>query len=156
MDRLFAEARSVLMAQIRGRDNKRTETKIVGLLKKSHITGWRRHVAIKFRKEGLRFGVASDGTVFKKSVRPDFAFPKQMVALFVDGCFWHGCPKCGRLPKSQANFWSAKILRNKERDRFQVHALRQIGWRVVRIREHELHCMDSERFARKIKFLLRK
>jgi DNA mismatch endonuclease (patch repair protein) len=58
--------------------------------------------------------------------------------LFIDGCFWHGCPKCYRIPKSRKKFWSAKVLRNKERDKFQTFALRQSGWRVIRIWECHL------------------
>jgi DNA mismatch endonuclease (patch repair protein) len=65
--------------------------------------------------------------------------------VFVDGCFWHGCPRCYRRPLSNLKYWDAKILRNRERDRTVKKALRKLGWRVVRIWAHELkrqeHCI---------------
>ncbi len=70
--------------------------------------------------------------------RPDFAFPARRVAVFVYGCFWHGCPRHGTLPKSNARFWREKIARNRERDREVNRELRRRGWRVLRIWEHEL------------------
>ena len=71
-------------------------------------------------------------------VRPDFVFPKLRVAVFVDGCFWHGCPRHGTRPKGNASFWKKKLERNKARDREQTRALKRAGWRVLRIWEHEL------------------
>jgi DNA mismatch endonuclease (patch repair protein) len=70
--------------------------------------------------------------------RPDFAFPARRLAVFVDGCFWHGCPRHGTLPKGNARFWREKIARNRERDREVNLELRRRGWRVIRIWEHEL------------------
>ena len=70
--------------------------------------------------------------------RPDFAFPKAKVAVFTDGCFWHGCPRCYTRPKSNRKFWDAKVARNRERDREVSRGLRRKGWRVIRIWEHAL------------------
>jgi len=69
---------------------------------------------------------------------PDFVFPIKRVAVFVDGCFWHGCPKCYRRPKSSRKYWDAKAARNKARDKAVSAALRKGGWRVLRVWEHEL------------------
>lgn len=135
MDTLSKARRSVIMSRIRGSGNRRTEEYFVGLLRKLKICGWRRHQTIQFDSKRLRNRVASDGTVFKSRVRPDFSFPKLKIALFVDGCFWHGCTKCYREPKSRTKFWSSKIRRNMERDRFQHLQLKRLGWKVMRIRE---------------------
>jgi DNA mismatch endonuclease (patch repair protein) len=133
------------MSRIRGTGNKRTDVDVARLLRKSGIKGWRRYQTIRFDNISH---TASDGTAFKPQVRPDFVFPKSKTALFVDGCFWHGCPKCYRTPKSRKKFWSAKVLRNKERDRFQTRALKSSGWRVIRIWECGLKKMDFQKLLK--------
>ena len=110
--------RSELMSRIRSRGNKRTELALVAILKRNHITGWRRHL--------------------KLPGHPDFAFQTSKVAVFVDGCFWHGCPRCYRRPRSNQAFWDAKVTNNRNRDRRVARELRKNGWRVVRIWEHSL------------------
>ncbi|MBI4567730.1 MAG: very short patch repair endonuclease [Planctomycetes bacterium] len=84
---------------------------------------------------------------------PDIVFPSARVALFVDGCFWHGCPRCYRRPNSRRGYWDAKLARNRARDRRNRAALRVAGWRVVRIWEHEV-AADAERCAARIAALL--
>ena len=69
---------------------------------------------------------------------PDFVFQQERVAVFLDSCFWHGCPKHLRRPASNVDYWENKIAINKERDRRQTRELRKIGWRVLRLWEHEL------------------
>lgn len=69
--------------------------------------------------------------------RADIVFTRQRVAVFVDGCFWHRCPRHGTSPRSNAEYWQAKIARNVERDRETDADLRDSGWRVVRVWEHE-------------------
>jgi DNA mismatch endonuclease (patch repair protein) len=69
---------------------------------------------------------------------PDFVFVRERIALFVDGCFWHGCPQCGHIPKTNSPFWQAKIQRNTERDQRNIQKLRESDFRVARIWEHEL------------------
>lgn len=64
---------------------------------------------------------------------PDIAFSHVHVVVFVDGCFWHGCPRCYVAPKINRQYWSAKIARNQRRDRRVARALRARGWSVVRI-----------------------
>jgi DNA mismatch endonuclease (patch repair protein) len=125
--------RSWLMSRIRGKGNERTEVVLAKLMRKAGIRGWRRHLPIPGR--------------------PDFAFRKQKVALFVDGCFWHGCPRCFRLPKQNRAFWRAKIEGNRRRDRSVNGRLRRLGWKVIRIRECRLK--HSDRVVVKIKNALR-
>jgi DNA mismatch endonuclease (patch repair protein) len=113
---VFTKAkRSEVMSRIRGRGNKDTELALMNLLRRHHITGWRRNQ-----------------TVFGK---PDFIFPKARLALFVDGCFWHGCPKHCNTPSGNRAFWVKKFAVNKSRDRLVTRTLRQQGWRVLRIWE---------------------
>lgn len=72
--------------------------------------------------------------------KPDFAWPKSRVALFVDGCFWHGCPRCDRPSKSNTKFWRSKIVSNRRRDARVTRKLRNDGWSVLRVWE----CRISE------------
>jgi len=110
--------RSARMALIRSKGNKATELRLAAILRAAGITGWRRHARI--------------------SGRPDFVFFKARIAVFVDGCFWHGCRWHCRRPKSGSAYWEPKITRNKGRDREVVAQLRRSGWRVYRIWEHSL------------------
>lgn len=64
-------------------------------------------------------------------------FPRAKVAVFVDGCFWHGCPEHHRPAKRNAEFWTTKIQGNIARDADTDHRLKQAGWRIVRVWEHE-------------------
>ena len=70
--------------------------------------------------------------------KPDFYFKKKRLAIFVDGCFWHGCGKCGHVPKRNTKFWVLKIRRNRDRDRRTTKALTSSGIRVLRLWEHQL------------------
>lgn len=70
--------------------------------------------------------------------RPDLVFLGQKVAVFIDGCFWHGCPEHYVRPRSRTEFWSAKLQENVLRDHRQTRELEQIGWQVIRAWEHEL------------------
>ncbi len=155
-DIVSKEERSRIMSLIRGQGNERTEQTLIRLFRGIGITGWRRHQSIKFETKGLRKESASDGTVFKPVVRPDFSFPKSKVAVFVDGCFWHGCPKCYRRPKSRKVFWSAKILRNRERDAFQTRQLKRKGWHVIRLWEHQLQSKSILKLAERLSVLKQK
>lgn len=110
--------RSQIMAAIKSKGNKATEIKLAEIFRKNKITGWRRNLPL--------FG------------NPDFAFPKCHLAVFVDGCFWHGCPRHFRKPSDNRKYWREKILRNQKRDRLVTRTLRSAGWRVLRIWEHEL------------------
>jgi DNA mismatch endonuclease, patch repair protein len=113
------EQRSLNMAAIRSRGNKTTEEALLLLLRKHKISGWRRH---------------------QKNIQgtPDFVFPSKRVAIFIDGCYWHGCPRCGLKAKSNQKYWKPKIEMNKKRDRRVNRELRKSGWTVLRIWEHKI------------------
>jgi DNA mismatch endonuclease (patch repair protein) len=68
--------------------------------------------------------------------RPDIVFTRLRLAIFVDGCFWHGCPSHGRLPRVNESYWAPKLASNTERDRRNTAALQRDGWIVVRLWEH--------------------
>jgi DNA mismatch endonuclease (patch repair protein) len=127
--------RSAVMSQIRGHGNKATELALIKIFRAHGITGWRRRQPV--------FG------------KPDFVFPKNRLAVFVDGCFWHCCPKHGTIPKGNHEFWKRKLSANKRRDRIVNQTLRQSTWQVIRIWECEL-ARRQFRCACKIKSLLTK
>ena len=112
------QKRSEVMSKIWGKGNEKTEIRLARLMRAGGIKGWRRHLPIPGK--------------------PDFAFRKKKLAIFVDGCFWHGCPKCFRLPKQNRAFWKVKIEGNRKRDRSVNARLRRLVWKVVRIRECQL------------------
>ncbi|HQM51560.1 MAG TPA: very short patch repair endonuclease [bacterium] len=117
-DTFTKSERSRIMARVRGRGNASTELIVLRLLRANGLKGWRRHLPLV-------------GT-------PDFTFPKAKVVLFVDGCFWHGCPRCYRAPKSSQAYWRGKIERNMHRDASVSRKLRRNGWQVIRVRECQL------------------
>lgn len=73
-----------------------------------------------------------------EGARPDFVFVSARVVVFVDGCFWHGCPACGKRPATNREYWDPKIGRNRDRERRQTAALTDAGWTVLRFWGHEL------------------
>ena len=77
--------------------------------------------------------------------------PQGKTALFVDGCFWHGCPKHATWPRIRAAFWKSKIEGNRARDRKVNRLLKTKGWKVVRVREHELYRRDEAKLIRRLK-----
>jgi DNA mismatch endonuclease (patch repair protein) len=79
--------------------------------------------------------------------RADIVFPRQRVAVYVDGCFWHGCPEHGLVPRAHRDYWLEKIGRNRERDAETDAALREAGWMVVRVWEHEASTVAAARVA---------
>lgn len=139
------QKRSEVMARIRSRGNRDTELALAVLLRAAGLTGWRRHVSLRSAAGGAR----------KFAVRPDFVFRRERVAVFVDGCFWHGCPRHGTQPRGNAAFWRRKLAGNRERDRRVTRTLRRLGWRVVRIWEHELQRQQQARVAAKIRRALK-
>lgn len=122
------EKRSEVMSRIKGKGNKDTELAMIQILRSNHISGWRRNQAVLGK--------------------PDFVFPKNKVALFVDGCFWHSCPKHSNMPKNNQGFWREKLQKNKDRDKFVTRELKKSGWKVIRVWEHEL--AKPENVARRI------
>lgn len=79
--------------------------------------------------------------------RADLVFPRSHTAVFVDGCFWHGCPDHRTPPKANASWWRAKIARNRERDAETDEHLRAAGWTVIRVWEHEDPAEAAARIA---------
>ena len=129
-----SELRSKNMQAIRAKGNKSTELKMVKLFRENNITGWRRHLPLPGK--------------------PDFTFRKEKLTLFVDGCFWHRCPKCYREPKTNAEFWKNKIENNVKRDRKVTNELKQAGWSVIRLWECQLK--KPQRFLTSIQRKLEK
>ena len=157
MPDVFTKAkRSDVMSRIRSRGNAATELALVRLLRAHKIRGWRRQVRLRvtggeWRVAGkTRSPVASPVTRHPSlTVTPDFVFLKQRVTVFVDGCFWHGCPKHGTKPKGNAAFWRRKFAANKARDARVNRALRRAGWRVLRVWEHELKKSGKRKAAKR-------
>jgi DNA mismatch endonuclease Vsr len=114
---------------IKGDGNAATELRLISVFKESGIKGWRRKFAL--------FG------------KPDFVFPVERVALFVDGCFWHGCSIHGTIPKTNTAFWKTKIAKNSNRDKLVANRLRASGWTVLRLWQHELK--DTGKVAQKVR-----
>lgn len=134
MDRLSTAARSKNMAAIRSERNATTEQRLRAHLVRNGISGWCLHA------------VSVPG-------KPDFFFRKQKLAIFVDGCFWHGCPKCGHTPHSNTSYWTTKLSRNQARDKTITGALRRSGIRVLRVWEHELR-LHPEKVIRRVAALI--
>ena len=102
-------------------------------------TAFERGVRSALQRAGLRFRVdlpiRLDGL---RPIRPDIVFTRQRVAIFCDGCFWHGCPEHGRRPNVQnEHYWTPKIAGNRDRDAQHTGALEGAGWTVLRFWEHE-------------------
>jgi len=128
MDTVDKAERSRIMSRVRSSGNKSTELAFITILRSNGITGWRRH--------------------YKLSGNPDFVFPSRRIAVFIDGCFWHGCPEHCRIPRSHRNYWKAKISRNEQRDRAISRQLRNAGWIVIRFWEHDMR--GGRAFKRKL------
>lgn len=122
------------MSRVRSHGNRATELRLVAFLRQHHVTGWRR-------------GIQLPG-------KPDFVFRKERLVIFVDGCFWHGCPRHGRIPKTRVSFWKTKLARNIKRDRQVGILLRKHGWRVLRIWEHDLTEKNTAKLLRRIQAAL--
>ncbi len=112
-------------------------------------------------RRGLRFRVQQP-VDFDRRRRIDVAFPREKVAVFVDGCFWHSCPQHATFPASNAHFWKEKLAKNVQRDKDISRRLAEAGWHVIRVWEHEnpeeaaaliacavLERRDTKRWARK-------
>ena len=127
-------SRRELMSRVRSTGNRTTEKRLASLLRQAGLTGWRRRQPL--------IG------------HPDFVWLNLKLAIFVDGCFWHG-HNCGKnvTPKTNAAAWRDKIQRNQSRDRRVTRRLRQQGWSVIRIWECRLS-RDPDFCVRRIQILL--
>lgn len=133
-DVFSVKQRSQIMARVRGTENAATELRLIAIFEEHRIKGWRR--------KSMLFG------------KPDFVFRTERVALFVDGCFWHGCKIHGAIPKTNAAFWQAKIEKNRTRDKLVGKRLRASRWVVLRLWQHELK--DGQKVANKVRRVLRR
>ena len=118
MDTVSPTVRSRVMAQVKSHGNRSTEVAFIALMRHHKIRGWHRNLPLPGR--------------------PDFAFPRSRLAIFVDGCFWHGCKRHCRIPHTRRRYWVEKIERNQKRARQVNSDLRCSGWIVLRFWEHEL------------------
>jgi len=136
MDTLSKSNRSALMSRVRSRGNATTESSIAKAFRLMAIAGWRRHVCLRMKSHTMN------------SIRtyPDFIFRRHRVAVFVDGCFWHGCREHCSTPKTNMRWWREKLAANRTRDRLVTKVLRAHGWKVIRMWEHDVrarpqHCV---------------
>lgn len=105
-------------------------------------TGPERRVRSILRRHGIRFL----GNRRQLPGSPDLVIPSRNLAIFVNGCFWHGCPRCFRAPKHNRVWWMRKIEGNRRRDRRATRALRRLGYSVIHIWEHD----NEERIIRRL------
>lgn len=132
----ISPARARTMSAIRGKHAKSTERALRMILTRAGFRGWKLHPDLPGK--------------------PDVYFPREKIAIFVDGCFWHGCPRCGHIPKTRTAFWRAKIARNRKRDVKNTRKLRFAGLKVIRIWEHALSASTRSRLVvNRIRKLLR-
>lgn len=125
------EKRSQIMSHIRSKNNKSTELKLIKIFKEYGITGWRRDYNVKGH--------------------PDFVFLQKKIAVFVDGCFWHG-HKCKKhMPYKNREFWEKKIKNNKRHDKKITSLFKLRGWEVVRIWECELKKQKTKILSHKFR-----
>ena len=117
-DEFDNKKRSEIMQKVRSNNNKSTELKLIKLFNEHEITGWRRNYKVKGH--------------------PDFVFLKEKVAIFVDGCFWHGHDCRNTRPKDNAEYWQKKRERNIKHDKEVTQLFENRGWNVLRIWECEL------------------
>ncbi len=124
------QKRSNVMRQIRSKKNKSTEIRLIEIFKKNNVTGWKRNYPVRGH--------------------PDFVFLKCRIAVFVDGCFWHGHDCRNTRPETNKEFWQKKRERNIKHDQEITELFEKRGWTVVRIWECELKRNNYENALRRI------
>lgn len=123
VDPFSRETRSIIMSKVQ-RNSKPEQI----LRKRLFSLGYRYSLNHRFKE--LNF-------------KPDMVMVSRKTCIFVDGCFWHRCPKCYKAPKSNVKYWLPKIERNVQRDKEQNRYLKTKGWNVIRVWEHELKDLDK-------------
>ena len=131
-DKITKEQRSQVMRAVKSKDSK---------------------MELSLRSELSRRGLRYRKHVSRLPGKPDIVFIGKKVAVFVDSCFWHGCGKHCRMPASNKKYWNEKIEKNRARDRTVNKKYRAIGWRVLRIWEHQL-LQNPEKVITKIEISL--
>jgi DNA mismatch endonuclease (patch repair protein) len=119
MDTISKAQRSSLMSKVRSKGNRTTEARFRLALVRSGLKHW------KLNAKNL------PGS-------PDVVFPSKRTAIFLDGCFWHGCSRCYRQPKTSRDYWIKKVKNNIARDRRNFRKLGRMNWRYIRIWEHQI------------------
>jgi DNA mismatch endonuclease (patch repair protein) len=117
-DTFSQEERSAVMRSVKSNGNKSTEDRLIQIFKKRCITGWRRNYPV--------------------AGKPDFVFLRRKVAVFADGCFWHGHNCRNIIPKQNAEYWSKKRLKNISRDKKIAELFNKRGWTVIRFWECDI------------------
>jgi DNA mismatch endonuclease (patch repair protein) len=125
--------RSEIMKKVRSRNNKSTELKLIQVFRENSIKGWRRGYPVKGH--------------------PDFVFLDKKIAVFVDGCFWHGHNCRNTRPADNADYWTKKRERNMKHDKEITELFEKRGWRVIRIWECELKKKNRDLLMDKIRDL---
>lgn len=136
MDTFSKEKRSAIMRAVKGADTS-LERLFTRALRSAKAKGWR-------LQQRTVSGV------------PDFVFRIERVAVFVDGCFWHRCPRCSTIPKSNRAYWHRKLDRNERRDKRIRRKLRAEGWSIFRIWEHRLRSNPSFQVHRVLRAVLKR
>ena len=124
------EKRSEIMSAVRSKRNKSTELKLIEVFKENGIVGWRRNYKVKGH--------------------PDFIFPRKKIAIFVDGCFWHGHDCRNTRPSDNSEYWQKKRKRNIRHDKEVTALFESRGWTVIRIWECELKRKNEHILADKL------
>jgi DNA mismatch endonuclease, patch repair protein len=117
-DHVSPQIRSSIMRAVKSKGTRSTEWKLRSAIVARGIRGWRMNVQ-------------------ELPGKPDIVFSEKRLAIFIDGCFWHGCPKCYRRPQSNQSYWDAKVAKNIQRDKANRVQLRRLGWTVLRFWEHD-------------------
>ena len=133
-DTFTKEKRSEIMRAVKSNGNKSTELRLIQFFRENHIVGWRRNYKVKGH--------------------PDFVFLDKRIAIFVDGCFWHGHDCRNTRPSADAEYWSTKRQRNIERDKKTTELFEKRGWTVIRIWECEFKKKNKDLLISKLKPLL--
>lgn len=123
--------RSEIMSKVRSKNNKSTELKLIQLFKENHIVGWKRNYPVKGH--------------------PDFVFLDKKIAVFVDGCFWHGHDCRNTRPSDNADYWKKKRERNMKHDKEITELFERRGWIVIRIWECEMKKKNREKLISRLK-----
>ena len=123
--------RSEIMSKVRSKNNRSTELKLIQLFKENHIVGWKRNYPVKGH--------------------PDFVFLDKKIAVFVDGCFWHGHDCRNTRPSDNADYWKKKRERNMKHDKEITELFERRGWIVIRIWECEMKKKNREKLISRLK-----
>ncbi len=134
VDIFSKKKRSEIMSKVRSKDSK---------------------IEIEFRKRLWSAGFRYRKNATKYFGKPDLVLKKYKTVIFIDSCFWHGCKKHGSIPQTRKKFWKTKIERNKERDKEVSQYYRKIGWKIIRVWEHNLKKNCLEKNLDKVIFIIK-